>query len=170
MRALDRREPDGRDDPAALIFAGATPPGDDFVLCFTDNAAGPRDGNGERAVMATNKKNADKKSPEKEIPERKNNDKQDPGVCRALRQCGRTGVARSRTPPGSAMRWSPKRLSGSGFRSFRPNSRGRWSTISGRLVQAFEHALAGTGQDHARLFRTRQKVAKVGVVQTRCAQ
>ena len=130
------------------FLAGATPRATLSYFALPDNAAGPRDGNGERAVMATNKKNADKKSPEKEIPERKNNDKK---ILAFVERCDNAGELESADQERHQARQcrSPKRLSGSGFRSFRPNSRGRWSTISGRRSRRSSTRLAGTGQDHA---------------------
>ena len=160
MRALDRREPDGVDDPAALILYRGYLPGDAFVLCFIDNAAGPRDGNGERTVMAANKKNMEKKSPEKANPEKKNNDKK---ILAFVERCDNAGeletLIKNATKLGNApvaeaafrkrISLVPAEQPGSVEHDF-------WQT-----VQAFEHALSEERGKTTRLFRTRQKVAKV---------
>jgi hypothetical protein len=111
--------------------------------------------------MATDKKkNADTKSPEK-----KNNDKK---ILAFVERCDNAGELESLFK--NATRLGNAAVAEAAFRkrislvpAERPGSveHDFWQT-----VQAFEHALSEERGKTTRLFRTRQKVAKVGVVQT----
>jgi len=116
--------------------------------------------------MATNKKNIDKKNQtEKKEPEKKNNDKK---ILAFVERCDNAGelesLIKNATKLGNAavaeaafrkrISLVPAEQPGSVEHDF-------WQT-----VQAFEHALSEDRGKTTRLFRTRQKVAKVGVVQT----
>jgi hypothetical protein len=159
MCALDRREPDGVDDPAALTFYRGKLPGR-FLSSIHRQRSRAGMSNGERIVMATEKKNADNK-----VPDKKNNDKK---ILAFVERCENPdeleSLIRNATKLGNAL------VAEAAFRkriSLVPAERpGSVEHDFWQMVQAFEYTLSEERGKNTRLSRTRQKVAKTGVVRT----
>jgi hypothetical protein len=161
MRALDRREPDGVDDPATLtLYRGHSRTTTSYFGSRTTQP-GQRDGNGERILMATDKK----KSPDTKAPEKKNTDAK---ILAFVERCENPGelesLIKNATKLGNAL------VAEAAFRkrvSLVPAERpGSVEHDFWQMVQAFEFTLSEERGKNTRLSRTRQKVEKTGVVQT----
>lgn len=114
--------------------------------------------------MATRKKSPNK-NPEQPTPEKKNNDDK---ILAFVERCDNPGeletLIKNATKLGNAM------VAEAAFRkriSLVPAEQpGSVEYDFWRMVQAFEYALSEERGKNTRLFRTRQKAAKVGVTQT----
>lgn len=166
MRALDRREPDGVDDPAALTSAGTVSRATISYFGSPKTQPGQRDGPGERAVMATDKKkNLDKNNADSKVPDKKNNDKK---ILAFVERCENPVELESLIRNATKLGNGP--VAEAAFRkriSLVPAERpGSVEHDFWQMVQAFEYTLSEERGKNTRLSRTRQKVAKAGVVQT----
>jgi hypothetical protein len=166
MRALDRREPDGGDDPAELTSAGTVSRATISYSGSQTTQPGQRDGPGERAVMATDKKkNPDKNSADSKAPDKKNNDKK---ILAFVERCENPAELESLIKNATKLGNAP--VAEAAFRkriSLVPAERpGSVEHDFWQMVQAFEFTLSEERGKNTRLSRTRQKVAKAGVVQT----
>jgi hypothetical protein len=166
VRARDRREPDGIDDLAALISAGTVSRATISYFASLTTQPGQRDGPGERIVMANDKKkSADKNSPDSKVPDKKNIEKK---ILAFVERCENPAELESLIK--NATRLGNAAVAEAAFRkriSLVPAERpGSVEHDFWQMVQAFEFTLSEERGKNTRLFRTRQKVAKAGVVQT----
>ena len=162
MRALDRREPDGVDDPAALTLYRGDRPGRFLTLIHRQRS---------RADMVATAKGSSwrrtrtRRVPRTRSPEKKNNDAK---ILAFVERCENPAELESLIRNATKLGNAP--VAEAAFRkriSLVPAERpGSVEHDFWQMVQAFEYTLSEERGKNTRLSRTRQKVEKAGVVQT----